>query len=80
MLSARGPRSRAHIEHPAKDGGEGQRIVYQAREIAPAGGHHARAGGCGQNQRTVLSVAKKDRRLNGQTIPAGTPIRCTICH
>ncbi len=32
------------------------------------------------NQGTVLSVAKKDRRLNGQLIPAGTPIGCSICH
>jgi hypothetical protein len=32
------------------------------------------------NQGTVLSVAKKDRRLNGQTIPAGTPVGCGICH
>jgi hypothetical protein len=37
-------------------------------------------GNRGSNQGTVLSVAKKDRRLNGQTIPAGTPIGCTICH
>ncbi|MEJ2309262.1 MAG: Calx-beta domain-containing protein [Gammaproteobacteria bacterium] len=29
---------------------------------------------------TVLSVAKKDRRLNGQTIAAGTAVGCTICH
>jgi hypothetical protein len=32
------------------------------------------------NQGTVLSVAKKDRRLNGQLIPAGTPVGCGICH
>lgn len=37
-------------------------------------------GNRGSNQGTVLSVAKKDRRLNGQTIPAGTPIGCSICH
>jgi hypothetical protein len=37
-------------------------------------------GDRGSIQGTVLSVAKKDRRLNGQTIPAGTPIACTICH
>jgi len=37
-------------------------------------------GNRGSNQGTVLSVAKKDRRLNGQTIPAGTPIGCAICH
>jgi hypothetical protein len=43
-------------------------------------GTNATSGGRGQNTGTVLSVAKKDRRLNGQTIPAGTPIGCTICH
>lgn len=32
------------------------------------------------NQGTVLSVAKKDRRLNGRTILAGTPIGCNTCH
>jgi len=37
-------------------------------------------GNRGSIQGTVLSVAKKDRRLNGRTIPAGTPIACTICH
>jgi len=37
-------------------------------------------GSRSSNQGTVLSVAKKDRRLHGQTIPAGTPIGCTICH
>jgi hypothetical protein len=37
-------------------------------------------GSRGSNEGTVLSVAKKDRRLNGQTIAAGTPIGCTICH
>jgi hypothetical protein len=37
-------------------------------------------GGRSSNQGTVLSVAKKDRRLNGQTIPAGTPIGCNTCH
>jgi hypothetical protein len=50
------------------------------------GGNLANCSGChgpgnrGSNVGTVLSVAKKDRRLNGQTIPAGTPIGCTICH
>ncbi len=50
------------------------------------GGNTANCSGChgpgsrGNNVGTVLSVAKKDRRLNGQTIPAGTPIGCTICH
>jgi hypothetical protein len=50
------------------------------------GGNTANCSGChgpgsrGNNLGTVLSVAKKDRRLNGQTIPAGTPIGCTICH
>ena len=38
------------------------------------------SGGRNSNQGTVLSVAKKDRRLNGQTITAGTPIGCSICH
>lgn len=37
-------------------------------------------GGRGTNQGSVLSVAKKDRRLNGRLIPAGTPIGCSICH
>jgi hypothetical protein len=37
-------------------------------------------GNRGSIQGTVLSVAKKDRRLNGQTVLAGTPIGCTICH
>ena len=36
--------------------------------------------GRNNNQGTVLSVAKKDRRLNGQLIPAGTPVGCGICH
>jgi hypothetical protein len=55
------------------------------------GGHEriastANCSGChgpgsrGSNQGTVLSVAKKDRRLDGQLIPAGTPIGCSICH
>jgi hypothetical protein len=43
-------------------------------------GTNATSGGRGQNAGTVLSVAKKDRRLNGQTIPKGTPIGCNICH
>jgi hypothetical protein len=38
------------------------------------------SGGRSSNQGTVLSVAKKDRRLNGQTIVAGTPIGCNTCH
>ena len=38
------------------------------------------AGNRNSMQGTVLSVAKKDRRLNGQVIPAGTPVGCTVCH
>lgn len=57
------------------------------------GGHEGLAGniarctgchGAGTSRRnlvgSVLAVAKKDRRLDGRTIPAGTVITCTICH
>lgn len=53
------------------------------------GGHEdVSRGGCAachgpgrdNNQGTVLSVAKKDRVLDGRLIPAGTPVGCGICH
>jgi hypothetical protein len=49
------------------------------RNIAQCQACHG-PGGRGSNQGSVLSVAKKDRRLDGRTIAAGTPIGCTICH
>ena len=64
----------------------GPRISFVDGGHSNLGGNTANCSGChgpggrGSNVGTVLSVAKKDRRLNGQTIPAGTPIGCTTCH
>ena len=72
-----------HGMHPI--GEAGQRFVDGGHEnlaegdIAACRACHG-AGNRNSMQGTVLSVAKKDRRLNGQTIEAGTPIACTICH
>jgi hypothetical protein len=64
----------------------GPRIGFVDGGHSNLGNNTANCSGChgpgsrGNNVGTVLSVAKKDRRLNGQTILAGTPIGCTICH
>ncbi len=64
----------------------GPRIGFVDGGHSNLGDNTANCSGChgpgsrGNNVGTVLSVAKKDRRLNGQTIAAGTPIGCTICH
>jgi hypothetical protein len=83
-----------HGMHPVGNDEEVLESEAQAGEAGPwisfvDGGHeNVNRNGCsdchGQgrngNQGTVLSVAKKDRWLDGQLIEAGTPVGCGICH
>jgi hypothetical protein len=69
--------------NPGDGDASGPRISFVDgghEDISRSGCSNCHGAGRDGNQGTVLSVAKKDRRLNGRTVKAGTPVGCGICH